>query len=110
MATIVARPHDANDVRVAVSILPFTPLIYQKGKWLTRKADQHKNGARSGKLKFSNTYFVGTVTIEIIGKLMGLKKGCKLWENIHSRNVNTRFLLCVCARACACMLVYDLQL
>jgi hypothetical protein len=33
-----------------------------------------KNGTKSGKSKFSTTYFVGTRTIKIIGKLTGLKK------------------------------------
>jgi hypothetical protein len=31
-------------------------------------------GAESERFKFSVTYFVGTITTEIIGKLMGLKK------------------------------------
>jgi hypothetical protein len=42
---------------------------------LTRKFDHSaKNGEKSGKLKFSSMYFAGTITIEIIGKLTGLKK------------------------------------
>jgi hypothetical protein len=43
---------------------------------------------KSRKFKFSTTYFVGTVTIEIIGKLTGLKKNdVNNGENIHCRNI-----------------------
>jgi hypothetical protein len=43
---------------------------------LTRKFDHsaQKNGAKSGKFKFSTMYFAGTTTIQIIEKLTGLKK------------------------------------
>lgn len=37
------------------------------------------------------TYFAGTETIEVAGKLLGLKKLYMLQENVHSRNVNVSF-------------------
>jgi hypothetical protein len=40
-------------------------------------------GAESEKLKISATYFVGTITTEIIGKLTGLKKNYVNYEKAY---------------------------
>jgi hypothetical protein len=50
-----------------------------------KKIWSQKNGAKFRKFKQNDTYFEGTKTIQMVGKL------CKLRETVHSGKVNTEF-------------------